>query len=1273
MKIRAGLLVGFLLLFTAMAFPSPSTPSQQWFALDGATRAVAPAITITDADPTLIRMNCSLSGILTEPVSSQSGDFTRLSVIDGGVSGEIGHPQLPAIRKLISIPYGAVPTLEVASVTAHHYAYSEIGITGQVCPVQAPVVKLPGAAENAPFNLDQTTYSANHYQHADFVQLGETGIIRGHRYVELIIYPVDVNPATHEAMVLANADIRIHLAGSDMALTQAKAERYGSFGYHTMADRLLTRTPMTQALDEINGMPEPPMLLIITDPAYATNANLLNYIAWKEDKGFRPLLVTTGTTGTTTTQIKAYLQNAYDTWPIPPTYVLLIGDVATMPTWTGIGADNPCTDLNYTMLEGTDYLPDLDLGRWSVTSATQLGNIIAKTMQYESVGWTGNSTWEKYCCFMASNDNYSVSEGTHNFVISNYLQPDGYSYDRLYCHTYSATPAQTTAAHNAGRSLSIYSGHGAETYWADGPVYYQSDVNALTNTVYPFVQSYACLTGQFTVAECFAETWIRAVHGAVGMMASSVTSYWTEDDILEKRVMEGFCANVTTGNENQTWTAGMMNYGKVRFYQYFGDVATTRRYFEMYNIHGDPSVDLWTAVPVTPTVTHAAALFVGATTFDVSVSGISDWALVCVHDENDQIYATGYLFANGTLTLSLGTGATTPGTLHVTVTGHDLHPYQATVPITVQNGPYIVTSAEQISDAAQGDNDGQWDFGETLDISLTEENLGNQAANSVNVSIACPDEYMNIMDGTETYGTLNAGQQLTIPYGFQVAIPANVPDGHVIHMDITAADNAAHEWNDFFTMTAHAPALQITSSIVNDASGNGNGVMDPGETVALALTLFNNGSAGASSLVGTLTTDYPYATIGQATGSLVTLNPAQSGSMSGFSVSISPSAPSMDRAIFYLDVTMAGGRTEHLMYELLIGGFSDMVENGLGNWTHQANQTGWADQWHVETIRSHSPTHSFKCGATGDSTTAYANHQDAVLVTPTILLTGHAELRFWHKMEGEISATYTDSAYDAGTLEISVNGGAWTQLTPGMGGYNKWTRCTAGGGNPYTGPFTCHTSCWSGSIPWTEVVCDLAAYSGSVQFRFRFGSDNGGGREGWYVDDIRVSLVVPNNAPQTLQGAVVGSAAHLTWNTPSSGALDATLNGYNVYRNGVKIDSLIRTLSYDDELTSLPFATYTYGITAQYSNGESGMSNTAPIVWSGAALDAVTDFTAISDGNDIVLRWSPITGATEYHVFTSDNPSDFSGAPIIVTGTTYTLTGEAANYLKRFYMIKAAR
>ena len=47
--------------------------------------------------------------------------------------------------------------------------------------------------------------------------------------------------------------------------------------------------------------------------------------------------------------------------------------------------------------------------------------------------------WPRICPNDLGASNYQISEGTHNHVISNYLDPNGYITDKLYQVTYGAT------------------------------------------------------------------------------------------------------------------------------------------------------------------------------------------------------------------------------------------------------------------------------------------------------------------------------------------------------------------------------------------------------------------------------------------------------------------------------------------------------------------------------------------------------------------------------------------------------------------------------------------------------------------------------------------------------------------------------------------------------------------------------------------------------------------------------------------------------------------
>ncbi len=1084
--------VPLVLLFLVLPHQVLASPEEGWIQLAGATAPVPATVTARDMDGGAVDIDVEIPGLVRREVITRHGRFLSLGLVDGGVQGEIGRPQLPILRLLVAIPYGGRPVLSVRTEDVATATFQDLGLDAPLMPVQPPVEKIPGALERAPFVMDEAAYRTDAFQLPAMVSLGDEGVIRGHRFVTLLVSPVDINPVREEARILGAVSVRIEVEGADLALTTERAQRYACREFDAIKRRLFVNPPSDTR--DLNGLPNPPKLLIITEPSWATNANLLAHVDWKRAKGFRPELVTTSTTGSTNTAIKAYIQNAYDTWPIPPTAVLLVGDTGGIPHWVGIGANNPATDLNYTMLEGSDYFPDIEIGRWSVTNATQLNNIATKSLSYEQVGWSGNNTWEKYVVYMASEDNYSITEGTHNYVHSTYLQPDGYSCDKLYCHTYNATTQQVRDSHNAGRSLSIYSGHGAETYWADGPPFYQSDVNNLVNTVYPFVQSYACLTGNYTVAECFSETWIRATRGAIGMMASSVTSYWTEDDILEKRVMEGFCANVNAGEENQTWTGGMMNYGKLRYYQYFGNTSTTRRYFEMYNIMGDATIDLWTAVPTPLSVSHPSALPIGSTTFNVTVTGFPDWALVCARDGNGQVYATSYLFSGGTATLNLGSGPTSPGTLYVTVTGHDCQPYQASIPIIAPSGPYLVVSNVTTAEAPGGNGNGQADFGEGVLFSLTLQNVGTSAAYGVNAQIATSDPYFTLTDNSASYGTIPAGGQVTVPNGFAGTIAASVADGREISFTVTMTDNVPTTWTGSFAVTAHAPSVAVGSVTVSDPTGNNNGRLDPGESATLNVTLTNSGGAPVSSVVATLSSPDPYITITDNSENVGTIA-AGGSAVAVFGVTASPSTPVGHSAPFTVQVagtnyTTSGG------FSLTIGLVIEDFETGT--FTQFPWVMGGNLPWTITGTNPYEGAFCARSGAITHSQTSDLSVKIAVLQPGTI--------SFWYRVSSE-------SNYDF--LRFFIDGVQQGQ--------------------------------WSGEVPWSQATYSVSAGNHTFLWRYLKDGSLSSGSDCAWIDYIVFPSVAPppmpdiGVSPMAIEASVpVGESTQRTITVANTGAADLT-------------------------------------------------------------------------------------------------------------------------------------
>jgi hypothetical protein len=1006
------------------------------------------ALELLSSDDAQITVAVAQPDLRVETVTESGRTFTSVEVPDYGFTSVIGAPRLPVLRSLVEVPFGAAWTVTIESPV-----YREIPVSEQILPLQAP---RPKSGPVPPFAYDRAAYAVSGYSRAPLATVEEAGIVRGHRLAEIAVRAVDYDPARGMIRLLESARIRVQLIGADRALTEAEHSRYASASFDGILRAVV-----------LNGDAQVPMrytpggeigYLVISTPALYVDPQLEALLTARREKGFRVTHVSTDVTGVTKEAIKAYIQTAYDTWTVPPTFVVFVGDTPAIPHWVGIGADNPPTDLNYAMLEGADYLPDLQLGRLSVTNPTELHNLLAKMNSFEQVGWTGNNDWETHATFLASEDNYSITEGTHNFVITNYLSPLAYRTDKLYMHTYSATPQQVRDAFNAGRSQGTYSGHGAETYWADGPVFYQSDVRALTNTVYPFVQAYTCLSNNFSVTECFGETWIRTAKAGVAYFGSSVTSYWTEDDILEKRVYEGFYNDLNPGDlVDQTWIGGMILYGKLKYYAYFGAVATTRRYFEMYNLMGDPSIDVWTGVPRIANVTAPESLISGQTSFDVTVSS-TPYAMISARkvDAGNTIEAVAWADQNGNATVNLPE-ALAPGSLHLYITAHNLHPYHGVIEVIQPSGPWLVYDSCVVCDPG-GDVDAVADAGETIDLNVALRNTGVDPATSVVGTLSTGDAYVTLGTALRPFGTIPTGATVTCenPYGFSVA--GTTPDQHVLPFTITA-EGTEGSWVRNFNLTVQAPVLAAGSCLIDDSApgGDGDGTADPGESVFLMPWVANSGHAAALLLNGTLSSTSPYVQILDAAATCGSVAIGGSSLFSAFQVQILPGCPSPTTLPLHVAIAGPNGFTSALDFSLSVGSFFDDMETDKG-WTVGApDDNATTGQWvRVDPIGTtataggqaqpeddHTPDPGHICFVTGQGAVgggpsdADVDGGKTTLFTPVFPLGGatSATVTYWRWYTNNLGNNPGSDYWD---VDVTGDGTNWVALEHTTASANNW-------------------------------------------------------------------------------------------------------------------------------------------------------------------------------------------------------------------------------------------
>jgi hypothetical protein len=542
-----------------------------------------------------------------------------------------------------------------------------------------------------------------------------------------------------------------------------------------------------------------------------------------------------------------------------------------------------------------------------------------------------------------------------------------------------------------------------------------------------------------------------------------------------------------------------INHGKNYMIDHHGSYGTANAY--MYLWFGDPEMDIYLGIPSEPTVIHPGVVLIGPNSFAVNVQAEGspyEGAAVCVYKE-DEVYQYDYTNATGDVVFDIN--PTTPGFLTLTVTGQDLQVYQIDLEVIPPEGPYIVYNSFLVDDdlegTSYGNGDGVINPGETIELPLEVINIGIDTAYGVSGVITTDDEYITIVDDTEFFGDIAPGDSLFTEDDFDFTVGVQCPDGHSARFTLETSDSSDSTWTSTFSMIVRAPILAYDSMEIDDAppGGDGDGVLEPGELADLDITVFNSGSAQAHNVHGTISSTDQYIIILSDESNYGTIDPGEAATSNpSYRIYIDPGIPHGHKIPIDIELMTFEGYTFEDVFELVVisSGFWDDMESGEGDWDHYAVTSGYTDQWHLESHRSYSSTHSWKCGGSGS--TNYDNLVDAALSTSTVGLPRNASLTFWHWMDAQIvNAKY---ARDGGILEISTDEGrTWAQITPD-------------GGYPYqiidnpASPFEADTPCFSGSHDWKQETFDLSAYKGIVDIRFRFGSDAATGKEGWYIDDV---------------------------------------------------------------------------------------------------------------------------------------------------------------------------
>lgn len=1030
-----------------------------------------------------MRFAIEVDALSISQVMVDGREFLFLDIPAYHLDHTLGAPQLPTMNRLLDLPEADAYTLTILETEITTLDLSELGYTAPILPAQASISKSQDPA-SIPFTQNTDLYQRDDFYSPEPASIDPKGTLRHLNLGLLKLAPVAYNPVTNQLRVAYRMTVEIHYENVDWEATQLRRQKRSS-AFNTLEDRVVCTAAGQMPLNDL--VVAPIKMAVVAPDGYQTS--LQPFLDWKRQQGFTVVAGFTGADGLGTSNIavRDWLHGLYNAG-IPddpaPSYVLIVGDVAQIPTFNGTTGSH-VTDLPYVDVTGDD-LPEMYPGRMSVNSTTQLDAVIAKTIMYERYEMTDPSYLSEVIMIAGVDGSHGATHGNGqiNYGTANYFNLA----HGIMSHTYLYPGSGSSSAAiyqnlNDGVAFANYTAHGSSGSWAD-PSLTSSQVNSMSNSQkYVTAIANACLTAKFDSPECIGEAFLRVADaGAVGYIGGTNSTYWDEDYWWAV----GVGPVVGSGPTYQQTSLGMYDglfhdhgedpsewYVSNAAMIFCGNLAVTESssssddyYWEIYQLFGDPSLMTYFGVPEVPTVSHPDVFIMGESEFVVQAPAYSYVGL----SFNDVLLAAGEVGSDGTLTLNLDPTALTPGTLELVITGQNIQPTFASINVIAPEGPYCLAETIDIDESGGlGDEDGLLEVGESPLLVIGVRNVGVETATDVWVSVSSTDPNASVSGPSQSLTDIAAGD-LAVAEGFAVFPDLACPDGYELPLDIEIS-SVEETWQTQQSIVIHAPVVEITEVDVQD---EGNQRLDIGETAPLALLVSNTGSGNVGGVTFEMTTDDPYITLESETNLFDTFEPGE-GSWAQFMVTASPATPAAHVVTFDWTLAQAFGYTTSGQIDLIVGLTVEDFESGnfeAFNWL----LSGHSD-WQITSSNVYEGAYSAVSGDIID------NQVSEMSLTVDVLAPG--TLSFAYRVSSEASSS---SFYDG--LRFFIDDVMQDE--------------------------------WQGEVPWTEASYTVQPGTHTFMWRYRKDGSTSHGSDCAWVDWV---IMPPMQGGAPILGDINGDGA----------------------------------------------------------------------------------------------------------------------------------------------------
>jgi hypothetical protein len=871
-------------------------------------------LNVTRTSPEMTTISLESPVIVTQNQLVDYQSYQSFGIAGEYFTKDVGSPAVPQVTRFYRIPNTGGADLVISD------AEYDIIDNVNVFPVQP---EEPGFRS---LTRNNNVYTKNAWYPENVAVMSYPMIMRDFRVVTVTLYPVQVNPVTHQARVYRNLSVNVvannQPSENELTVTHRPSREWASIYRGTIANL------DDQALDDVTTMPGSIMILTSTNSIPLPFADSL--AVWKTRMGYK--VTVDARANWNVTQAITDIRDAYANAPVdqPLEFVVLMGDPGS--SWA-IPVDNNNTsfDHSYALANTGDPLEDIGVGRLSGSDAPTLAVINAKIMGYErnphlesSPGVADTMWYHKAFLYagvgMGCADNaLCMRWGRQQFI-------NNTAVDSVDLATHPDTPineSDVTTRLNAGVSFFIWRGS-----WIGGmPTTTPSNCNV--NYRLPVCMTVTCEAGTYTGAGVNSPAEGFLCDGTVSNPKGGVCGIGTSTSGTENGaniiLASGLLYNITdllvehlgtavAGAKNQLFFSYPTGWADPEGYS----LGIAEKFTRLFNLLGDPSLSMWTDVPKVLNVSHPTLLNVGARSVDVTVTRAADGipvqdAVVCLWKSGaDSTWIRGTTDAQGHITLPVSVN--TPGTMFLTVTKHNHKPYLYDIPCGQVDAMPMYSSVVLDDDNAggtQGNNDHAMNPGETIDLPVYVRNFGNVSqVTGVSATLTSNNPRVTVTSGSANYANIAAGDSSLPSAPFRIHVAPDMQNGEQVLLRLTI--------NSSVGQTVGSIPLTCNAGEATYQSQSFSIPFNPGVTTGLTVVVRNDGAVPMYGVTGHLTPLTPFVQADAPTASYGDITVGSNASAQ-FTISSNSLTYRGLQAAMQLVLTTAAGFSDTVVFNVNVG------------------------------------------------------------------------------------------------------------------------------------------------------------------------------------------------------------------------------------------------------------------------------------------------------------------------------------------------------------------